>query len=66
MIVKLLRIVFLLNIRIKFTKGKSIVDIIRSRYEKPLFSPYSLRDKHTMRTEQTSANIFRYNDYIYA
>ena len=34
--------------------------------EKPLFSPYSLRDKHTMRTEQTSANIFRYNDYIYA
>lgn len=34
--------------------------------EKPLLSPYSLRDKHTMRIEQTSANIFRYNDYIYA
>ena len=32
MIVKVLGLVFLFIIRIRFTKGKSIADIIRSRY----------------------------------
>ena len=65
MIPKVFRLVFLFIICIKLTKGKSIADMTRCRNGEAFVQSFLMawQTYYITNIEQTSENIFTYNDY---